>query len=201
MKKESAEINSLWHVDALYHPFPVTIITTVNSRGRVNAAPYSLVMPFCESPKNPQMLLGSNRAWDTAKNILDTGEFVINYPTAEQLKDVMETARFYPDEENELEHTNYTIIPSKYVKPPRINECYQHVECRLFQTIMPAKNQVNFIADVLDISHNPGDNRIGRQKRVRRCNAPVYLGIDETAQHLFGNLQSPVAMGITAKAD
>ena len=55
MKKESMDINVMWHIDALIHLFPVTIVTTVDDEGKVNTAPYSLVVPFCSSPKNPQI--------------------------------------------------------------------------------------------------------------------------------------------------
>ncbi len=103
MKKESLELHVMWHVDALLHIFPITIVSTVDTRGRINAAPYSLVLPFCSSPKNPQILLISNKNWHTAKNIDATGEFVLNYPRADQLKDITATSHFYPEGVNELE--------------------------------------------------------------------------------------------------
>jgi hypothetical protein len=56
-EKESLELHVMWHLDALLHIFPITIVTTVDTLGRINAAPYSLVLPFCFSAKNPQMLL------------------------------------------------------------------------------------------------------------------------------------------------
>ncbi|MCX5894988.1 MAG: flavin reductase, partial [Proteobacteria bacterium] len=92
MEKESLDLHIMWHVDALLHAFPITIVTTVNKEGSINAAPYSLVVPFCSSPKNPQMLLISNKSWHTAKNIMATNEFVLNYPRAEQLKDITITS-------------------------------------------------------------------------------------------------------------
>lgn len=45
--KKSIKIEMLWYLDKLIFPFPVTIITTVDKEGRVNAAPYSLVIPYC----------------------------------------------------------------------------------------------------------------------------------------------------------
>ena len=69
MKKESVDIDVMWHIDALIHLFPVTIVTTVDDEGKVNAAPYSLVVPFCSSSKNPLILLIANKNWHTAKNI------------------------------------------------------------------------------------------------------------------------------------
>ena len=138
MKKESIDLRVMWHIDVLLQAYPVTIVTSVDKDGKLNAAPYSLVLPYCSSPKNPQMLLIVNKTWHTAKNIVETGEFVLNYPRAEQVKDIVETSRYHDEGVNELECTDFTTISSNHVKPPRIKECYQHVECRLIRTEKPS---------------------------------------------------------------
>jgi len=188
MQKESIELHVMWHIDALIHSFPVTIVTTMDEQGEINAAPYSLVVPFCSSPKNPQMLLIANKNWHTAKNIEETGEFVLNYPRADQIREINETARFYPKGFNELDHTNYTTTPAKYVRPPRIVECYQHIECRVKETIRPSQIQLNFIAEVLDLSLDKGLYKIPRVERAKKVNAPVFLGVDEQRHHVFGKI-------------
>ena len=45
MKKEILP-EFLWHLDKVVFTFQTTIITTVDARGRVNAAPFGLVYPF-----------------------------------------------------------------------------------------------------------------------------------------------------------
>jgi flavin reductase (DIM6/NTAB) family NADH-FMN oxidoreductase RutF len=170
------------------HSYPVTLVTSLDGEGRINAAPYSLVLPFCSSPKNPQMLLIANKSWHTAKNVVATGEFVLNYPTADQLKEINETARFHPEGVNELEHTSFTTMPSQFVRPPKIVECYQHVECRVRETIKPSQTQINFIADVLDVSINESISELPRLERSKLINAPVFLGVDEQQHYLFGKI-------------
>jgi flavin reductase (DIM6/NTAB) family NADH-FMN oxidoreductase RutF len=191
-EKMSLELDTMWHVDALLQVFPITIVTTIDREGKINAAPYSLVLPFCSSSKNPQMLLISNKNWHTAKNIEATGEFVLNYPRAEQLQDVTRTAHFHPAGVNELDYTGYTTIPSRIVRPPLIAECYQHVECRVRGIIRPSLQQVNIIADVLDISTDAGLCELSRLERVQAVNAPVYLGVDEERGHIFGDVSGVV---------
>lgn len=188
MNKESIPLNLLWHIDAIIHLYPVTIVTTLDTLGRVNAAPFSLVLPFCSSADNPQMLLIAHTQWHTARNIEATREFVINYPRAEQVQDVVATSRHYPPGLNELEYTAYSTLPSNKVAPPRIAECYQHIECRLAQVLRPSEMQVNFIADVLDVSLDAGVYGLHRDERIRRINPPVYFGADETMHHLFGKI-------------
>jgi len=188
MEKRSIELHVMWHINTLMHSYPVTLVTSLDVEGRINAAPYSLVLPFCSSPKNPQMLLIANKSWHTAKNVVATGEFVLNYPTADQLKEINETARFHPEGVNELEHTSFTTIPSQFVRPPKIVECYQHVECRVRETIKPSQTQINFIADVLDVSIDESISELPRLERSKLINAPVFLGVDEQQHYLFGKV-------------
>jgi flavin reductase (DIM6/NTAB) family NADH-FMN oxidoreductase RutF len=188
MHKERIELHVMWHVNGLMHTYPVTLVTSIDEEGRVNAAPYSLVMPFCSSPKNPQMILIANKNWHTAKNIEQTGEFVLNYPGAHQIQDINETARFHPEGVNELNHTGFTTMPSQFVRPPKIVECYQHVECRVAQIIRPSQTQVNFIAQVLDVSIDKGLHDMPRADRARKVNGPVFLGVDEEQRYVFGTI-------------
>jgi flavin reductase (DIM6/NTAB) family NADH-FMN oxidoreductase RutF len=188
MQKKSIELHVMWHINSLMHSFPITLVTTIDVHGRINAAPYSLVIPFCSSPKNPQMLLIANKNWHTAKNIMATGEFVLNYPTADQMKEINETARFYPEGVNELEHTSFTTLASQFVRPPKIAECYQHVECSVKEVVKPSQVQLNFIADVLDLSLDEAIYEVPRIERAKKINAPIFLGVDEQQQYIFGKL-------------
>ena len=190
MKKESIDLHVMWHIDSLLQPYPVTLVTTLDKSGKLNAAPYSLILPYCSSPKNPQMLLIVNKAWHTAKNIVETGEFVLNYPRVDQVKAIVETSRYYDEGVNELEYTQFSTMPSNHVRPPRIAECYQHIECRVIRTDIPSGLQINFIAEVLDISQDEGLYDMGRVERANKANAPVYMGVDEEQHHVFGAINN-----------
>ncbi len=107
-------------------PQPIVIVTTVDGGGRVNAALKSWVM-YC-SPRD--VMLGCNIDHDTAKNILETGEFVVNMPGWEILDQTLITAAPYPKGVNEIEEAGLTAIPSSKVRPPRVGECKAHAECK-----------------------------------------------------------------------
>jgi flavin reductase (DIM6/NTAB) family NADH-FMN oxidoreductase RutF len=92
----------LWHLDKLCMCFQVTIVTTVDAQGRVNAAPFGLVLPYSGDPERPQMMLCSNRMWHTAQNIEATGEFVINHPSFSLYPKVSEAGKLWPEGVNEL---------------------------------------------------------------------------------------------------
>jgi len=129
--KKKIPIKPFWYSDLLILPKVVTIITTLDDKGNVNAAPISLFTPYDVMTRQPQILLGMRKFGHTYKNIVATGEFVVNFPSAEFLDDIMETSRFYPEGLNELSNTRFTEVPSQEVSPPSLKECAQHIECRL----------------------------------------------------------------------
>lgn len=73
--------------------------------------------------------LGCNSKHWTAKNILRSGEFVINIPGADLVDAVWEAG--YRDHPRPVESLGLTPIPSIKVKPPRVGECRAHLECVL----------------------------------------------------------------------
>src|SRR5258708_25883056 len=72
-------------------PRPIAWVSTANSSGRPNLAPFSFFNAVCvdppllafapglRRPKDPQS--GQGEAKDTLRNIRDTGEFVVNIVT------------------------------------------------------------------------------------------------------------------------
>ena len=179
MKKEITP-EFMWHLDEVVIAFQVTIVTTIDKEGRINAAPFGLVMPFNSSPSNPQMILCSNKRWHTSQNIEATGEFVINYASYPLIDRVAETGLMYSEGINELVKAGLSTVPSLKVKPPRIEECYQHIECRLNQVLHPSENQNNFIGDVLSISMNEELLGKGREERLKAADPLLLFGIDIT---------------------
>lgn len=176
MQKKQGKIRRFWYADMLVMPMPVGIITTVNERGVVNAAPYSLITPYDVSPTRPQMLVSLRRRSHTFKNILATQEFVINFPTARHLEEVNELFRFYPEGINELEYTSLSPIKSFKVKPPSIKECPQHIECRLSESVDVNRNQGRIIGDIVAIVMDEDLFDLDRGAKIEKMNLPVYMG-------------------------
>lgn len=127
----NVEPGSRWYASPFVVPLFVTIITTVDEQGRINAAPFSLVSIYDTSDANPRLSVNIVDEWNTSKNIKETKEFVVNFPSYSFLEDVIETSKFFEKGVNELEHTKFTTMPSNKIKPPRIKEAFQHLECKL----------------------------------------------------------------------
>ncbi len=106
---------------------PVVIITTNNARGQTNAAPFAMCMEVCHTP--PLLAFGVGETKDTYHNVRRNGEFVVNVPGKEILKQLMITAKRYPPEINELVEAGLHELPGKKVRVSRIEECKLHFEC------------------------------------------------------------------------
>jgi flavin reductase (DIM6/NTAB) family NADH-FMN oxidoreductase RutF len=187
-EKTSIDIKMFWYTHILVIPKFVSIVTTIDKGGTLNAAPYSLGTPFNVGRKNPQVLPGMRVSSHTCKNAIDTEEFVVNFPSSNYLQDVMKTAQFMPKEENELEHTQFTTVASKRVKPPSIKECSQHLECRLHDIIELDYGQVHLIGDIVEIVIDKGLIEMKRHDRIKAIDPPVYLGDERRRHFYFGTL-------------
>ena len=194
--KQTVPIRTFWYADKLVMPLPIGIITTLNSDGIVNAAPYSLISPYDVSGKRPQMMMALRRRSHTFKNILATGEFVVNFPRSDQYEQINEVFRFYPEGVNELEYTCYTEIASQKVAVPSIKECPQQIECRLAEHTEIGKSQGIVIGDIVEIVMDSELVELGRGERIEKLNLPVYLGDEKRRVFFYGSLPDSTAFDI-----
>lgn len=192
MKKE-AKIRPFWYSDVWLFPKLITVITTLDEQGRVNAAPYSHIMQYDVMAKNPRMIVGFRQDSHTFQNICATKEFVVNCPSADYLDDMMETARFWPQGVNELEHTRFTMIPSLHVKPPTIKECPQIAECEAEEIVKLEKSSGIVIAKIKALVFDEELIDLPRGERIRRMNLPIGLG-DEDRQDYFHTKLGEITM-------
>jgi len=108
---------------------PVVIITTRNANGECNAAPFAMCMEVCHQP--PLIAFGVGHTKDTYHNVVASGEFVVNVPGQDILRNLMVTAIRYPPETNELIEARLNELPGIKINVKRIKECKLHFECVL----------------------------------------------------------------------
>jgi flavin reductase (DIM6/NTAB) family NADH-FMN oxidoreductase RutF len=129
---------------AIVAPRPVGWISTVNSKGVVNLAPYSFFNAVSSDP--PMVFYGANGTHDadggekdSLRNVRETGEFVCNLVTQELLHAMNDTATPAPRGVDEMHTVGLAQLPSRMVKPPRVAGSPAHLECKLHQFLeLPA---------------------------------------------------------------
>jgi flavin reductase (DIM6/NTAB) family NADH-FMN oxidoreductase RutF len=118
---------------AIVAPRPIGWISSCDSEGRVNLAPYSFFNAVCDRP--PMVMFSSSGLKDTASNIKATGEFVCNLVTRPLAERMSQTSASLPHGVNEFDFAGLAPAPSRIVTPPRVAEAPAALECRLVEII------------------------------------------------------------------
>ncbi|KGR79317.1 flavin reductase family protein [Ureibacillus manganicus] len=136
-------------------PRPIAFVTTKSEEGVINGAPFSYFNIVSANPPMVSLAIQrpNGRLKDTARNIYQSGEFVVHIVDEENVKKINETAASLPPNESELEIANLTQVSSKIVKVPGISESKVRFECKLVKAI-PLKDENNpgsdlFIGEVV----------------------------------------------------
>jgi len=127
-------------------PRPIAFVSTRSRAGVDNCAPFSYSMGVSSSPMVLAVSIGSRggRPKDSARNILDTKEFVVNVVTEEIAEKMNIASGDWADDVSEFEEAGLTPVPSDIVSPPRVAESPVNFECRLLQSVVVADNTVCF---------------------------------------------------------
>ncbi len=114
-------------------PRPIAWITTLSPSGLVNAAPFSCYTFVCNDPPMLAINIGrrDGQLKDTARNIRDGGEFVVNVVSEDLLESMHATSAECGPEISEVEALQIAVAPSTAVRPPRIAASPVNLECRL----------------------------------------------------------------------
>ena len=113
-------------------PRPIAWVTTQDTDGTLNAAPFSFFNAVSGNPPIIVIGIGGREPGDikdTGGNIRRTGEFVVNLVSNQLAEQMNITAIDFPKQVNELAEARLTTPPSARVKPPRIAESPVSLEC------------------------------------------------------------------------
>ncbi len=123
-------------VIGLVVPRPVGWLSTVSKEGVNNLAPFSFFNAVNDDP--PVFIVsisdrddGSPK--DTVKNVLETGEFVVNILSEDLLGKMVITGSDFPPEVDEFKEAGLTPDPSLKIKAPRVREAKAWFECKLLK--------------------------------------------------------------------
>ena len=105
-------------------PRPIAWVTTLGSNGVVNAAPYSFFNAMGDDPALVVLGLlkaqGTGEDKDTATNILEMGEFVVNLVCEHDAEAMNLTCVDAPRDVSEVDYAGIAITPATVVAPPLI---------------------------------------------------------------------------------
>jgi len=118
-------------------PRPIAFVSTVNTAGVANVAPFSYFTAITNQP--PLLGVSVNRrrgtVKDTLRNIQQTGEFVVNVVDEPLGSRMVQASGDWPEDVDEFVLTGLTPVPSDLVRPPRVGESPVSLECRVHRII------------------------------------------------------------------
>ena len=134
-------------------PRPIALVTSQNENGLVNAAPYSFFNVVGSDPGLVVLGVG-NRApgvgKDTARNIRERGEFVVNLVSVEMADAMNLCAVDFPAEISEIDIAKLELMPSQLVNVPRLVRSPVSLECREHSTLQIGRNRL-ILGEVLGV--------------------------------------------------
>lgn len=140
-------------------PRPIALVTTIDSAGIVNAAPFSFFNVFSEEPA--LVVLGlqhkaGNVAKDTTRNIAETGMFCINM-VDEALAEAMNICAIdFPPELSEVEAAGLSLAPGVDVPVPHLAEAPFALECRRTVALTFGPGRELMVGEVLRLHARDG---------------------------------------------
>jgi len=168
-------------------PRPIAWITTMNTNGIVNAAPFSSYTYVCIDPPMVGVNISTRNGYlkDTARNLRVNGEFVVNVPSEEDLEKMHRSSEDFLHEESEASILGLSLIDSVHILPPRIASTSIQMECRLtqFLTLGNGKGSL-YIGEVIafHVANWLFDGKnidSSKLKAISRLGGPYYAKLGE----------------------
>lgn len=132
-------------------PLPSVLVTSQEGETKPNIITIAWTGVMNSVP--PVVYIGVNPVRYSHQLIQDSGEYVINLPSADQAAIVDYCGLVSGRQEDKFAVTGLTPIPAEHVQAPLIAECPVNVECKVRQVLHLESHDV-FIADVLAVHYN-----------------------------------------------
>lgn len=145
---------------AIVSPRPIGWISSLDSNGICNLAPYSF---FNAVSDNPPMVFFSatgikgknSRIKDSIRNITETKEFVANVVSKELLDQMNLTSGIYSRTVDEFELAKLKKGKARLVKPPIVADSPASLECKLYKKVMlPGETNILVLGLVVGVHIN-----------------------------------------------
>lgn len=176
----NASIDNYKLLTNLVVPRPIAWVTSHNGQGVVNLAPFSFFNAIGSNPLYLMISVGLNddgSLKDTARNISEKEEFVVNMVTEEVLAAMNISAADFPPDESELVAAGLHTADSLKIGVPRVAESQASMECKLHSKSVLGAYTI-FIGEV--VMFHVADHLVGERMHINgfapigRLGSPSY---------------------------
>ncbi len=147
-------------------PRPIAWITSLSQTGVINLAPFSFFNAVGSDPLYVVVSVGwrdDGTLKDTARNIEESGEFVVNLVTEDLLRAMNVSAADFPPDESEVAAADLRVAPAVKIRTPRVAGAQVSLECKLFKSQALGSNTL-YIGEV--VMFHVADHLMGERLHV-----------------------------------
>lgn len=140
-------------------PRPIALVSSMNSAGEVNLAPFSYFNVFSAQPPmlvfSPAYSGRTGLPKDTLNNVRQVPQVVINMVNYNMVQQISLASSEYPPHVNEFVKAGFTPLASVRVQPPRVAESPIQFECSVTDIIELGKQggAGNLVLCRIDLLH------------------------------------------------
>jgi flavin reductase (DIM6/NTAB) family NADH-FMN oxidoreductase RutF len=173
---------------SLIVPRPIAFVSSRARDGTLNLAPFSFFMGVTSDPPVLAIAVSQREGErkDTARNVLESAEFVVNAAGEEHAEAINRTSGDWDPDVDEFALAGFTPAPSRVVGPPRVAEAAFALECRLHGSLAvgaPPRETTLVLGEIVwmhvrdDVLEDPpADPAEGRYADARRLRPLARLG-------------------------
>jgi flavin reductase (DIM6/NTAB) family NADH-FMN oxidoreductase RutF len=132
-------------------PLPTVLVSSKTEDSAPNIVTIAWTGIMNSEP--PILYIGVNPTRHSYKLIKNSGEFVINIPSVDQVKEVDFCGLVSGEKVDKFKETGFTTTAASFVKTPLITECPVNLECKVRQIINLGSHDA-FIAEILAVHYN-----------------------------------------------
>lgn len=134
-------------------PRPIGLITTSNTNGTINTAPFSFINVVSPSPALISVAIQRNSSIlkDTAYNLINQKEAVMHMIHKDSLEESYQTAANLPYGSCEIVGTSFKLINSNKIKTPGIDGLLIRFETTLYQHIEINEDNDLFLLEIVNM--------------------------------------------------
>jgi flavin reductase (DIM6/NTAB) family NADH-FMN oxidoreductase RutF len=163
----------------LLHPMHTVLVSCVGKVGKPNVLPLAWAMPTSRDPALIAVSVAPSRY--SHGLIEETGEFVVNIPTVEIIKETLACGRISGKNIDKFDKTGLSPSPAKKVKAPIVKECVAHLECKLHNQFTTGDHTI-FVGEVIAAYANKGaftdKYNIDKSKMLYHLGGNVFATLD-----------------------
>ncbi|MED4206783.1 flavin reductase family protein [Neobacillus mesonae] len=118
-------------------PRPIAFVTSISKDRVLNGAPFSYFNIVSSNPPLISLSIqrSAGRQKDTARNIIESKEFVVHIVDEQNVEKINKTAATLPPNESEIDLANLTPVESVKISIPGVKEAKIRMECLLEQSL------------------------------------------------------------------